>query len=111
MSINRLSFSLAKAEYFLTYATEPGRGGDKRQFWHVLMGFQSSVSLREALLSEVTIDLLQNAGENAFGTLFEAVVAITGPSGKSSMVRTIWIVHFGEDTARFVTAYPARLRE
>lgn len=108
MPVKRLSFSLAKAEYLLTYTTEPGIGGDKRQFWHVLMGFQSSVTLREALLGEVTIDLLQNAGDNAFGTLFEAVIPMTGPSGQSSMVRTIWIVHSGDDTARFVTAYPAR---
>jgi len=32
MGIGRLEFPLAKAEYLLSYSTEPGEGGDKHKF-------------------------------------------------------------------------------
>lgn len=107
MTISQLSFPLAKAEYLLVYTTEPGEGGDKHKFWRILMGFQSPVTLREAVLNVVSLELLQPAGDNAFGTLYQAVVLLTEPSGMSRFIRTIWIVLSGEDIARFVTAYPA----
>lgn len=32
MSIDRLEFSLAKAEYLFNHSTAPGEGGDKQNF-------------------------------------------------------------------------------
>jgi hypothetical protein len=107
MNIDQLVFPLAKAEYLLTYTAEPGEGGDKRRFWRILMGFQSPITLREALINAVSTESLQPAGDNDFGSLYQAVVLLTGPSGVSRPIQTVWIVLSGENVARFVTAYPA----
>ena len=102
---------LAKAEYLLNFQAEPGQGGDKRRFWRDVMGFQSANVLRQALLAEVTRDLLKPSGQNAYGHLYQATIWITGPSKLSCQVRTIWIVLFDQDVARFVTAYPDRRKK
>lgn len=77
-------------------------------FWYKVMGFQSPEAIREALLAEVSIDLLQLQGQNAYGDRYQAVILITGPSGVAWLIRTGWIVLIGEDIARFVTAVPER---
>jgi hypothetical protein len=105
----RLEFPLPKAEYLLNHATEPGRGGDKQNFWRYEMGFESAEAIREALLAEVSTDLLQLQGQNDFGNLYRAYIRITGATGLSRQIRTVWIVRFDEDVARFVTAVPDRL--
>ena len=104
----RLEFPLAKAEYLLTRAAEPGQGGDKQNFWRGVMGFESAAEIREALLAELSTNLLQPQGQHPFGDLYRAYVRITGSSGLSRQIRTVWIVRFGEDVARFVTAVPDR---
>ena len=105
-----LEFPLAKAEYLLTHTADPGQGGDKQNFWQGVMGFEYAEQIREVLLAEVSTDLLQPQGQNAFGTRYQASVRITGPSGLSRQILTVWIVLFGEDVARFVTAFPDRKR-
>lgn len=75
------------------------------------MGFQLAHLLRQALLAEVTRDLLKPSGQNAYGHLYQATIWITGPSKLSCQVRTIWIVLFDQDVARFVTAYPDRRKK
>jgi len=111
MGISRLEFPLAKAEYLLSYSTEPGEGGDKRTFWWHIMGFRSPETLREALLAEMSMELLQSQGQDAYGERYKAVVSITGPTGLARQIRTIWIVRPNEDVARFVTAYPERSKK
>jgi hypothetical protein len=106
--ISRLEIPIAKAEYLLNYQTEPGEGGDKHRFWRNVMGFQSAEVLRSALLATLSKDLLQSSGQNAYGDFYEAVVWLTGPSKRSYLVRTVWIVLFDQDVARLVTAYPER---
>ena len=41
-----------------------------------------------------------------FGTKYEIRGNIKGPSGKSCMLITAWIVRTDEDFPRFITAYP-----
>ena len=105
-SANRLEFPLAKAEYLLTYQTAPGVGGDKQNFWRYEMGFESAEAIRDAVLAEVSIDMLQPQGQNNFGNLYRAYIRVTGSTGLSRRIRTVWIVRFEEDIARFVTAVP-----
>lgn len=105
---SRLEFPLAKAEYLLTRAAEPGQSGDKQNFWRGMMGFETAVQIRDAVLAEVSTNLLQPQGQNAYGDLYRAYIRVTGPSGLSRQIRTVWIVRFNEDTARFVTAVPDR---
>lgn len=104
-------FPLAKAEYLLNFQAEPGQGGDKRRFWRDVMGFQSANVLRQTLLAEITRDLLKPNGQNAYGHLYQATTWITGPSELSCQVRTVWIVLFEQDIARFVTAYPDKRKK
>jgi hypothetical protein len=44
---------------------------------------------------------------NKFGQKYSITGMITGPNGKTEMLRTIWIVLAGEYIPRFVTIYPA----
>lgn len=74
------------------------------------MGFRSAEAIREAILAELTVELLQLKGQNAYGERYQATISINVPSGISRRIQTIWIVLFDQDIARFVTAYPERLR-
>ncbi|MFB2898289.1 DUF6883 domain-containing protein [Aerosakkonemataceae cyanobacterium BLCC-F50] len=106
---NRFDFPIAKAQYLLSRASEPGKGGDKRKFWQEEMGFKSPEAIREAILAEVSLDILQPQSQNEQGEIYRAYIQVTGASGVSRRIRTVWIVLFDEDVARFVTAVPDRL--
>jgi len=41
-----------------------------------------------------------------FGNKFEVPAILTGPSGRSASVLTVWIIRHGEQTPRLVTATP-----
>ena len=111
MNVRRLEFSLAKAEYLLHYTTTVGEGGDKRKFWHDILGFRSVEALRTTLLAIVAVDKLEPDGQNAYGDLYRILITLTLPAGSLHRIRTVWIVRFGEDVANFVTAYPERRKE
>ena len=104
----RFEFPIAKAQYLFSRATEPGVGGDKQKFWREVMGFESPEAIREAILTEISLDLLHSVGQNDYGERYQAIILITGLSGISWQIRTGWIVIFGENIARFVTAVPQR---
>ena len=109
MTIDRLEFPLAKAEYLFNHSTIPGQGGDKQRFWRTVLGFESPEAIREAILSKVTIDQLEPQSPNQYGDRYQVTILAEGPSGISWWVRTGWIVLRGEQIARFVTAFPERL--
>ena len=73
------------------------------------MGFESPEAIREAILGEVSLDMLQPQSQNEQGELYRAYIQVTGASGISRRIRSIWIVRFDEDVARFVIAVPDRL--
>ena len=106
---SRLEFPLPKAQYLLNYTARSGQGGDKRKFWRELMGFESPEAIREAVLAAVSTDMLQPQSQNPQGELYRVYIQLTGPSGLSRRIRTVWIVLYNEDVARFVTAVPDRL--
>ncbi len=106
MTINKLDFPLAKAEYLLTRVAEPGEGGDKKNYWQNILGFKSAEAIREAILTSVSISNLQPQGKHQFGDRYTASINIITKSGESRPILTIWLVNFGENTARFITAIP-----
>jgi hypothetical protein len=62
--------------------------------------------LRDDLLAlAVSGDALPGR-ESGFGRKFEVSGMLTGPSGRSAEIRTVWIVADEEAAPRFVTAYP-----
>ncbi|MFB2977087.1 DUF6883 domain-containing protein [Microseira sp. BLCC-F43] len=102
-------FPIAKAQYLLKRAAESGEGEDKRKFWREVMGFESPEAIREAILTSVSLDMLQPQSQNPQGELYRAYIQLTWPSGLSRRIPTVWIMLFNLDVARFVTAVPDRL--
>ena len=111
MSVERLEMALAKAEYLLSSTAPPGEGGDKRKFWREILGFSHPEAVREAVLAQARPELLEPMQPNAYGQRYQAIIFITGPSGKTKRIKIIWIVLFGEEVARCVTAVPQRRRK
>lgn len=64
----------------------------------------------ETLAADLRAHAIQNeaiATElNAFGQKYEIRGTIEGPTGKVGMLVAVWIVLRGEDSPRFVTAFP-----
>ena len=64
--------------------------------------------------AELQRDLLRIAAEgeavqgkfSRFGNKYEVPAILTGPSGRSAAVLTVWIVRHGEEIPRLVTAMP-----
>lgn len=106
-SPNYFEIPLAKAQYLFSRGN--GKGGDKQKFWGEIMGFTSPEAIKEAILKEVTLDLLEPQNKNEFGQLYRAYIDIIGKSGLTRRVRTVWIVLFNDNVAKFVTAFPDRL--
>ncbi|WP_349262791.1 DUF6883 domain-containing protein [Allocoleopsis sp.] len=50
----------------------------------------------------------RSLGQCLVSDRYQASVPITGSTGLSRQILTVWIVLFGEDIARFVTAFPDR---
>lgn len=103
-----LDFPIRKAEYLFAYSSKSGEGGDKQKFWQQVMGFSSAEEIREAILAEVSLELLEALTPNNYGDRYQAIVQIKSPSGEGRWLKTIWIVLLGETVARFVTAIPYR---
>lgn len=110
MAISRLEIPLSKTEYLFSHSTAPGEGGDKQKLWREVLGFESAESIRESILAQVTLDMLEVIAPNPYGQRYQAIVTITGPSGKERTLRTIWIVITGETIARLVTVIPRKSR-
>ncbi|MCL1466400.1 DUF6883 domain-containing protein [Argonema galeatum] len=106
---SRLEFPLSKAQYLFNRASQPGEGGDKQNFWRSELGFESPEAIQDAILAAVSVEMLQPQDTNEYGERFRAYVRITRPNGISRRIRTVWIILFNEDIARFVTAVPDRL--
>jgi hypothetical protein len=101
-----IKFPIAKAEYLLTCIAKPGEGGDKQNYWQNILGFDSAESIRQAILAEVSLDRLQSTGKHPYGDSYIASIQIDTPNGRSKPIKTVWLVRFGENIARFVTAVP-----
>ena len=93
-------------DYVLSTAHPDGRG--KAEYLGRL-GYsqeayeQLETDLREQILSREA----QEAGASRYGQKYEILGPLTGPSGTTAWVRTIWIVLMGEAVARLVTLIPA----
>ena len=86
----------------------PDNGG-KAAFFRAL-GFSSDEPelLASALGSMATAADITNTVAHPHGTKYVVDGVIRGPSGKTSGVRTVWIVELELDAPRLVTAYPKK---
>ena len=62
--------------------------------------------LRDDLLALARAGSATAEKPGPFGRTFEVDGMLTGPTGRSADVRTVWIVRTTEDIPRFVTAFP-----
>ena len=47
--------------------------------------------------------------QSPYGQTYEIRGTLTGPSGRSARVLTIWIILLGDDLPQFVTAFPGEM--
>lgn len=47
---------------------------------------------------------------STYGRKFVISGPLTGPSGSTAMLVSVWVIHSGEELPRFVTAYPGGSR-
>jgi len=62
--------------------------------------------LRDDLLVLARTASAASGKPSPFGRTFEVDGILTGPSGHSAGIRTVWIIRTTEDSPRFVTAFP-----
>jgi hypothetical protein len=101
----------AKLVEYALNASHP-RGRDKARVFRSALGFDDAnvEDLAEALRQGVLRHPAREAGRNAFGTFFRVDIDVTGPSGASGTIRTIWIVELASSAPRLVTLYVRRRR-
>ena len=63
-------------------------------------------TLRDDLLALARIGDAVPGRRRMFGRMFEVDGMLTGPSGPTAEIRTVWIIANDEASPRFVTAYP-----
>ena len=86
--------------------------GQSKAHAFVKAGFSlgSSRMLADQLRRLARSGVARNGSHSIYGQKYEIDGMIQSPSGAQLAVRTVWIVRFGEDFTRFVTAYPRRPR-
>jgi len=95
-------------DYLLSLEGEDGRSqaiffgglGYTRDGW---------VTLEAGPRSQIRPQDAEELTPSRFGRKFAIRASLVGPSGIVTGVATIWIIQFGEEVPRFVTAYPKKL--
>lgn len=96
-------------DYLLSVTHTTGRS--KAAFFHRLGYFRDQWQRLEADILELARSGAAIERESTpYGRKYEVSGILRGPSGRKSVVRTVWIVGHGEDSPRLVTAYPGELR-
>jgi hypothetical protein len=62
--------------------------------------------LRDDLVTVARGSPAASGKQSPFGRMFEVDGILTGPSGRSADVRSVWIIRAKEGSPRFVTAFP-----
>jgi hypothetical protein len=95
-----------KIRDYLLNAAHSDNGGKAAFF--ISLGFkpQDSTALANAFRDLARAADISARSESIHGQKYILDGPLQSPSGKSPMVRTIWIVDRGEDIPRLVTAYP-----
>lgn len=93
--------------YLLSLMQERGRtkAAFFREFGFTVDSWQV---LAVALVEHARIYDVARVDESRFGLRYIIEGALMAPDGRAPVVRSVWFVAMGEETARFVTAYPLR---
>lgn len=90
-------------------AADHSSGRSKALFFNNL-GFRTDQPdvLRRALLQLAADNAVSSVQRTPFGAKYLIEGRISGPTGTSAAIRSVWFVESGERSPRFVTAYPLR---
>src|SRR5207245_8869328 len=104
--IDRVQISQAKAVEYLLSPTHP-EGAGKAEFF-AAMGFRHEEwqTLAEALRQVARDFPVTKSMTSPHGRKYIIDGVLPTPSGRTPIVRTVWIVDAGTETPRLVTAYP-----
>jgi hypothetical protein len=97
-------------DYLLSFDHPDGRS--KARFFR-RFGFQTEhwEELAQALRNHVANHDVAKTEGSPFGTRYVIEGIISTPDGRTPLIRTVWFIEMGEQTAKFVTAYPLQGRE
>ena len=106
--INEAHVPEAKLSGYLL-AADHASGRGKALFLNKL-GFRRDQPdvLRRALLQHAADNAVSSVQLTPFGAKYLIEGRISGPTGTSAPIRSVWFVETGERRPRFVTAYPLR---
>lgn len=92
-------------EYLLSTSNEDGKG--KAEFFFQY-GFSRDrwQDFAHALCSHGQSHSVTRVVETLFGPKFVIEGAIETPDGQNPLVRTVWMINYGTDSPRLITAYP-----
>ena len=65
--------------------------------------------LEEDLLALAVSGDAELGKSSPYGQKYEIRGTLSGPSGRSAGVLTVWIILFGDDASQFVTAFPGEM--
>jgi hypothetical protein len=95
-----------KVRDYLLSSTHPI--GRLKATFFVGLGYREAdwVRLHKDLLDLAQLDTATQGRFTRYGNKYEVRGTLTGPSGRSAVVLTVWMVKHGEDFPRFITAFP-----
>ena len=84
-------------------------GGDKASFL-TRFGFRREAwpVLEAALLAHARAGLVVGERQTVYGRHYTVEGPLPTPDGRNPVVRTAWVIAWGEQRPRFVTAHPGR---
>ena len=96
-------------DYLLALDHPVGRA--KARFF-VALGFTRDgwSLLRDALLTVARAGKAELGETTVFGQKYSVRGIVVGPAGRTAAVLTAWVVRWGEDAPRLVSAYPEAVR-
>lgn len=94
-------------DYLLSFTHEDGKS--KAEFF-TRFGFRAEEweQLANALVNHATENEVAATERSAFGTRFIIEGIIRTPDGRNPSIRAIWFIENGENSPRFVSAYPLK---
>lgn len=109
MEIPNAGQAIIEATKLRDYLLSPSHpvGRFKAPFFAALGYLQEQWSQFETdLRAQILPEDAHAAAASAYGQKYEIRAILTGPSGRSAEIVSIWIILAGEDAPRLVTAYP-----
>jgi hypothetical protein len=103
---DRAEIPLAK---IVDYALNPDhpRGGHKATVFARVLGYDQSnaAELSHQIRAKLGNHEAVLRGSDQYGHRFSVDIPITGPSGRTATVRTVWIIESGADHPRLISTY------